>query len=199
MKQEYKTDARGRQIPVEMIKDIDLLRDQTVKEIMRKTLCMRNELFAFKAVIWSDIEEFLSISAEQHGIEMGGKKGNITLTSYDGEYKIMIAVSDSLQFNEKLQVAKELIDSCIKRWSGDAKPELKVLVDDAFNVDKQGKINTARVLRLRRLKIEDAQWHEAMNAITESLMVSASKTYMRFYQRAKNGQYVQLPLDVTAL
>lgn len=199
MEQKYMTDARGRQIPVEMIKEIDLLRDQTVKEIMRKTLCMKNELFAFKAIIWSDIEAFLSISANQHGVEMGGKKGNITLVSYDGEYKIMIAVAESLQFNEKLQVAKELIDSCIKRWSGDAKPELKVLVDDAFNVDKQGKINTARVLRLRRLAIKDAQWHEAMGAITESLMVSASKTYMRFYQRAKNGQYFQIPLDIAAL
>lgn len=199
MKQEFMTDAQGRQVPVEMIKEIDILRDQTVHEIMKKTFHIREELLQFKQDIWNDIQEFLSISAEQHGVQMGGKKGNITLTSYDGKYKIMLAVSDSLQFNEKLQIAKSLIDKCIKQWSDDACPELKILIDDAFNVDKQGKINSARVLGLRRLAIKDHQWHEAMEAITESLSFSASKTYMRFYKRSAKGRYFQVPIDIAAL
>jgi hypothetical protein len=199
MAQEYMEDAQGRQVPVELVKEIDKLRDQTVREIMRRTLAMRDELAAFKRGVWSDIQEFLNLSAEQHGIKFGGKKGNITITSYDGKYKLVVAVNDTMQFNEKLQVAKELIDNCIKRWSSDSRPEIKTLIDDAFYVDKAGKINTERVLGLRRLGITDAEWEKAMDAITDSIQVISSKTYMRFYERTDSGAYIQIPLDVAAL
>jgi hypothetical protein len=193
------TDAQGRQVPVEMVRDIDKLRDQTVVGIMARTYLMRNTLKEFKAEIWSDIQEFCALSAEQHGVVFGGKKGNITLTSFDGRFKLVVAVNDNLSFNEKLQVAKTLIDSCIKRWASDSRPEIKTLVDDAFYVDKTGNINTARILGLRRLAISDPEWKEAMQAITDSIHVVSSKTYMRFYERRADGSYEQIPLDVAAL
>ena len=199
MSKQYMEDAQGRQVPVETIKQIDLLRDQTVQSVMKKTFEMRDSLQKFKQGVWSDIQEFLSLSAEQHGVKWGGKKGNVTINSYDGRHKILIAVNDSLQFNEKLQVAKKLIDECIKEWSSDARPELRALVDNAFAVDKQGNISTTRVLGLRRLDIRDAKWQDAMQAITDSVQVVSSKTYMRFYERLEDGQYIQIPLDVAAL
>ena len=111
----------------------------------------------------------------------------------------MVAVNDTLQFNEKLQVAKTLIDNCITRWSEGSRPEIKTLVDDAFQVDKQGNISTGRILGLRRLAIADPEWAEAMQAITDSMQVVSSKTYMRFYERQEDGSYTQIPLDVAAL
>ena len=196
---EYMEDAQGRQVPSDLVKEIDKLRDQTVKEVMKKTIEMRDTLIAFKKGVWSDIQTFLDISASQHNVSFGGKKGNITITSYDGKHKLMVAVNDTLQFNEKLQVAKALIDNCIKRWSDGSRPELKTLVDDAFYVDKTGKINKDRVLGLRRLEINDDEWNEAMQAITDSIQVVSSKTYIRFYQRNDDGSYSQIPLDVAAL
>ena len=199
MSKQFMEDAQGRQVPVDLVKDIDILRDQTVRHIMQKTFAMRDTLQKFKQEIWSDIQEFLNLSAEQHGVKWGGKKGNITINSYDGRHKVLIAVNDSLQFNEKLQVAKKLIDECIKEWSSDARPELRALVDNAFAVDKQGNISTTRVLGLRRLDIHDEKWQRAMQAITDSVQVVSSKTYMRFYKRLADGQYLQIPLDVAAL
>lgn len=199
MSKQFMEDAQGRQVPVDLIKDIDILRDQTVRDIMQKTFAMRDTLQKFKQEVWSDIQEFLSLSAEQHGVKWGGKKGNVTINSYDGRHKILIAVSDNLHFNEKLLVAKQLIDECIKEWATDARPELRALVDNAFAVDKQGNISTTRVLGLRRLDIHDEKWQRAMQAITDSVQVVSSKTYMRFYKRLADGQYIQIPLDVAAL
>ena len=196
---EYMEDAQGRQVPSDLVKEIDKLRDQTVKEVMKKTIEMRDTLIAFKKGVWSDIQTFLDISASQHNVSFGGKKGNITITSYDGKHKLMVAVNDTLQFNEKLQVAKALIDNCIKRWSDGSRPELKTLVDDAFYVDKTGKINKDRVLGLRRLEIKDDEWNEAMQAITDSIQVVSSKSYIRFYERNDDGSYSQIPLNVAAL
>jgi hypothetical protein len=112
---------------------------------------------------------------------------------------LLIAVNDTLQFNEKLQIAKELIDTCIKRWSSDAKVEIRLLVEDAFSVDKAGNLNKNRILGLRRINIHDPQWQEAMQAITDSIQVVATKTYMRFYERLEDGSYTQIPLDIAAL
>lgn len=199
MSKDYMTDAQGRKVPTELVRDIDKLRDQTVKEILEKTLEMRDALVAFKRRIWDDIQEFISLSAEEHGVKWGGKKGNISITTYDGMYKVMVAVNDTLAFNEKLQVAKQLIDECITEWSSDARPELKALVDNAFAVDKQGNISTTRVLGLRRVKIDDPKWLEAMQAITDSIQIVSSKKYMRFYKQLESGAYEQIPLDISAL
>ena len=197
--QQFMADAQGRMVPVEMVKEIDKLRDQTVRGIVERTFAARDALAEFKRGAWEDIQSFLDISAEQHGAKFGGKKGNISLTTYDGRYKLLVAVNDTLQFNEKLQVAKTLIDNCITRWSEGSRPEIKTLVDDAFQVDKQGNINKGRILGLRRLAIADPEWAEAMQAITDSMQVVSSKTYMRFYERNEQGEYVNIPLDVAAL
>ena len=55
------------------------------------------------------------------------------------------------------------------------------------------------MLGLRRLDIQDADWKKAMEAITESVQVTGSKQYLRFYERNEQGEYVQIPLDVAAL
>ena len=74
-----------------------------------------------------------------------------------------------------------------------------MLVDDAFNVGKNGLVSTGKVLGLRRLNITDATWRRAMDAITESIQVVSSKTYMRFYERQDDESYKQIPLDVASL
>jgi hypothetical protein len=196
---EYMTDSQGRRTPVELVKAIDKLRDQTVRAVMEKAYMAREALRAFKAEARSDIQAFLELSAGEYNVTYGGRKGNISLTTYDGRYRIMIAVSDALRFDERLQVAKTLIDKCIRRWTDGSRSEVKALIEDAFYVDKQGNISTQRILGLRRLAIEDGEWRRAMEAITDSVQVASSKTYMRFYERAEDGSYEQIPLDIATL
>ncbi|WP_020613119.1 DUF3164 family protein [Sediminispirochaeta bajacaliforniensis] len=196
---EYMEDAQGRQVPIDLVSEIDKLRDQTVKEIASRALKMRDVLQQFKQHIRDDIFTFISLSAEKYGKIYGGKKGNITLMSYDGKYKLVIAMNDEIVFDERLQIARELIAACINKWSTGSRDEIKVLVNDAFQVDKSGKINTARVLGLRRLQINDPDWEEAMRAITDSIQVTGSKQYLRIYERNSQGKYTQVPLDVAAL
>ena len=199
-KEEFLEDPQGRKVPVGIIKPIDLKRHEAVYEIMRDTFAERDRLIEFKRGIWVKVQDFLAESAKDSGAKkLGGAKGNVTLTSFDGKYKVIVAVNDTIQFNEKLQVAKQLIDKCIAEWSEGANENLRAIVDDAFNVGKSGLVSTSRVLGLRRLNIKDATWKKAMDAISESMQVASSKTYMRFYERMQDGSYKQIPLDVAAL
>lgn len=196
---QYMKDGQGRMIPLDMVTEIDRLRDEVVRDTIERAMAMQKDIRACKERIMGDLKSFIDISSERFGVKIGGKKGNVTLTSFDGEFKVIIAVNENIFFDERLQVAKELIDECIREWSEGSRSEIQVLVNDAFYVDKQGKINSNRILGLRRLAIEHPKWQKAMEAITESIQVSGSKEYVRFYRRNKEDGYDQISLDLAAL
>lgn len=197
---DYLLDAQGRLVPKSLIKPIDTARNDLVNELIKNALALKEALSKFKTTSFSDIAAFVDLSAEQYNVKLGGKKGNITLFSFDGQYKIQFAVSENIQFDERLQAAKALIDDCIKEWSQGSRPELQVLVQDAFKTDKEGNLNHGRILGLRRLDITDARWKSAMAAIGESVQVIGSKQYVRFYERrADSDQYDAISLDMASL
>jgi hypothetical protein len=145
------------------------------------------------------IEEFVVRSLDQYDVKHGGKKGNVTLVSFDGRYKVVRQMQETIVFDERLQAAKALIDECIHIWAKGSNANIKVLVNDAFQVDREGKISTGRVLGLRRLDIKDETWTRAMAAISDSMNVASTKPYVRFYERNAAGEYVAISLDVASL
>lgn len=196
----YRSDAKGCLVPESMIKPIDRTRDELVHELAQLAKAVSEGLRHFKTKAFADINAFVDLSAEQYGVTLGGKKGNLTLFSFDGAFKVQIAIAEHMVFDERLQAAKHLIDECIIDWSQDSRDEIKVLVQSAFQTDKEGKINTGRVLALRRLDIRDEKWQTAMKAIGESLQVVGSKEYVRFYERiGETDQYQAISLDVAAV
>src|SRR5690606_35105878 len=133
-------------------------------------------------------------------VKRGGAKGNVTLTTFDGRYKVVRANADDVVFDERLQAAKALIDECLQEWSKDAHPGLIVLVNDAFRTDRKGELRTNRVLALRRHDIDDPRWIRAMDAISDALQVVGSKHYIRVYERVGGTeQYKQIPLDIAGV
>lgn len=197
---QFRRNAKGHLVPVEQIKDIDRLRDDLVQEVIGKVTKLQEEMRRVKAEISTEVEAFLELSAREYDTNYGGKKGNVTLSSFDGQYRIVRAVADHLAFDERLQVAKELIDQCIHEWTVGSSSEVQALVEHAFQTDSAGKISTARVLGLRSLNIKNEKWQQAMQAIMDSIQVTGSKSYLRFYERqGEDGAYRQISLDVAAL
>lgn len=193
----YMQDAKGALIPVSKIKPIDLERDALVKSIIEEAQVLNAAIKKFKGDAFANIAAFIQLSAEQYQAKVGGEKGNVTLYSFDGQYKIQRAISDTITFDERLQAAKALIDDCIKDWSVGASDNIRVLVNDAFRVDKEGEINTGRVLALRRLHIADEKWQKAMQAIGDSVAVTSSKSYIRIYKRiGDSDKYEPISLDI---
>ncbi|WP_300434772.1 DUF3164 family protein [Zoogloea sp.] len=195
-------DSAGRLVPLELIKPIDLERDKLVCEIVQAARSLNDAIGLFKGKVFGDIEAFIELSSEQYGVKPRGSvgKGNVTLSTFDGRYKVQRAVSECITFDERLVAAKALIDECISEWAQGARAELHVLVNDAFQVDKSGNIATGRVLALRRIDIKDTRWQNAMRAIGEAVQVVASKSYVRVYERiGDSDRYRAIPLDVAAV
>ncbi|HMW69489.1 MAG TPA: DUF3164 family protein [Nitrosomonas sp.] len=195
----YRRNSAGHLVPEEMVKDIDMARDELVREIITAAQAMKAQLAALKKRSMQDVFAFVDLSAEKYGISIGGQKGNISLMSYDGKYKVQIAVAERLTFDERLIAAKALIDQCIHRWSEGSPTEIKALVEHAFQTDKEGKISTSRVLGLTQLKIKDEQWQQAMQALRDSMQIAGTTTYIRMYQRrGLTDQYEQIVLDLAS-
>lgn len=117
----YRIDAQKRLVPESMIKPIDLARDSLVLDLVAKANAASAQLAKFKAAAFGDIEAFVELSAEQYGAHIGGKKGNVSLISFDGRYKIQRAVQESIAFDERLQAARTLIDECLRDWTEGAR------------------------------------------------------------------------------
>jgi hypothetical protein len=181
-------DAKGGYIPVAMVKPADLLIDDTVRTIMGWMVAASEQIARLKAHTFEDIGALEALLAEQYGAGLGGKKGNMTLTSYDGCLKVQVQVADRLTFGPELQIAKTLLDTCLNDWASTARPELQAIVTRAFNTDKEGQINRTEIFTLLRLEIEDARWKDAMRAIRDAIRVEGTQTYIRAYRRASADQ-----------
>lgn len=196
----YRKDSYGRLVPVDAIKPLDLLRDDTVTGIVQRALELQGLMKTFKDCTLDDIETFMDIAAEQYNTKLGGRKGNLSLVSYDGKYKVLVAVSDNLRFDERLHIAKQLIDECIHEWAKDSSTNIKVLVEHAFQTDKEGNISTSRIFGLMRVKIDDPKWLKAMEALKDSVQVVSSCQYLRLYERiGDTDKYSQIAMDIAGL
>lgn len=197
----YMQDTMGRLVPESMVSEYEKARDEFVLELHRKAQELSAQIGRFKAEAMGDVEAFLELAREKYGADkLGAGRGNVSLSSYDGTIQIRRAVALRVEFDERLEAAKALIDECLDEWTVDTREELKVLVKDAFRTDGEGNLNTARVLSLRRLEIDHPKWRKAMEAINDSLHEVGSKAYVRFYERGSTeGKFTQIPLDIAAL
>ena len=176
-------DPKGALVPIETVKPTDLLVDETVRRVMYLAHDTHAQIAKLKAYTLEAVSAVLALLDQEHGVKMGGAKGNVTLTTFDGTQKVQLAIADQITFGPELQSAKKLVDECLVEWSTDTRPELQVIVQRAFNTDKEGLVNRAELFGLLRLEIADERWQRAMKAIKESIRVEGTKEYVRFYQR----------------
>lgn len=196
----YLKNVQGHLVPVDTVSDWDKERDQLVREIVAKAKALQSAMASFKSATMGDVSAFIELSAERYDVKLGGRKGNTTLMSFDGQYKIQLAIAERLMFDERIQAAKALVDECIHEWTEGSRVEIKALVEHAFQADKEGKINIGRILGLMRLAIDNAKWKRAMDAIRDSMQVAATTSYLRVYERqGETARYQQVALDLAAL
>ena len=195
----YRKDARGNLVPIAKIKAQDLLIDDAVTSLVKRAGIMRDELRILRANALDEVGDLQNLIYQEYGARLGGEKGNVTLTSFDGSKQVQVAVQDTIALGPELQAAKSLIDQCLEEWSADTSENLKVLIGEAFQVRKTGRIDTHRVLGLRRLAIEDTtgKWARAMEAISDAVRVQSTTVYVRFYERrGEDGPMEAITLDI---
>lgn len=196
----YMKNALGHLVPEANVREQDKLRDQVARSLVTDARNINALLAAFKKKALGDIDDLVKIAGERYDVTLGGKKGNISVSTYDGQFKVQRSVADVLQFTEEMEAAKALIMACIKRWSEGANPQISALVSRAFAPGRNGQLKTAAVLDLLRIDIDDTEWKKAMQALKDSINATGTAVYVRVYERiGDSDQYKAIPLDLAAV
>ena len=190
------TDAQGREISVKVLNQDIIERETAINKAMDSALKLQERIVMDKQKIIGIVEDYLSEAARRNGLEW---KGNALLISFNEKYRIEIRYREKIQFGIELQLAKQKIDECIKAWSVDSSDNLKAIINEAFQVDKRGQLARYRIFALRRYKIKDPTWKEAMELIDKAIMVTSTKQYISFAVRDDAGNYHKVVLNFSAL
>ncbi|MFN3994864.1 MAG: DUF3164 family protein [Tabrizicola flagellatus] len=190
-------DSKGALVPLNMVKPQDQLQDELVRKIMGYAIALSEQVSRFKAHTFDDIGGFEALLAQEYDAKIGGTKGNKTIMSFDGLFKVQVQVADNVVFGPELQIAKALVDECLNEWAEGARDEIRAIVTRAFNTDKEGQINRSEIFMLLRLEIEDERWQRAMKAIRDAMRIVGSKTYVRCYRRETfDGPWQAVSIDL---
>jgi hypothetical protein len=196
----YYKNAMGKLIPEELVRPIDQARDELVNGIAEKITALRLAIMDVKVSCMEDIDRFVKVAAAQYGVRLGGdRKGNLTLSSYDGSIRISVAMSERIGFTEEIWAAKAILDDLITDATKDTKPFVRELVSRAFRV-RQGSLDAKEILRLRSYEVHDEpQWDRAMEIIDKARRIESTQPCFRIHFRDASGKYQLLNLDFSTV
>lgn len=194
----YVHDSKGNLVPVESVKATDLLMDEVVRKVVSYAQPLSEQVARFKEHSFDDVDGFVALLAQEYGANLGGRKGNITLTTFDGLKKVEVAVADLIVFGPELEIAKQLFDECVLEWSAGSHDNIRAIINKAFRVDKKGQVNRNELQSLMRTEIKgDERWNRAVDAIRDSMRMVGSKRYVRVFTRpTQDAQWAPVVLNV---
>lgn len=185
------------------IREQDKMRDMVVMGIAKDALRLHEELKALKKRALEEIDDLITIAGEKFDMKLGGPKGNVSLISFDGHYKVKRIYSNVMAFTEEMEVAKVKVFECISRWgqtvNEDAHKHLFTLATNAFRLNTKGEISLSRVLEMTRVDIDDEDWKQAMAAVKDSIIVNGKAVYIQVQERVGEKAYKTILLDIAGV
>lgn len=195
----YMPDGTGRLTALESIPPMKKLRDEMVRREFGFGLALSAQIVRFKAHLMANLDDFDGLVLQEFNVRIGGKKGNRTYTSFDGLLKIEVRMQDRIAYGPEMQAAKALFDECLNEWAKDSRPEMRSIVTNAFETDKEGQINRSNIHALLRTESEDPRWTRGQDAIQEAVYVIAAKEYVRLSTRpSQKEKWAAVPINLAA-
>lgn len=195
----YMPDAKGNLVPVSSIKTQHLMEDAAVRKIIAFARPLSAQIIRFREHSMADLAAFDRDLEQHYGLVKRGRKGkgNVTYMTVDGLLKVEVKTADDIVFGPELQVAKGLIDECLIEWSAESRPEIQTIIANAFDTEREGRINRAAIYMLLRYESDDARWQRAMDAIRDSMKVVGRREYIRFFfrERPEDG-FSNISIDI---
>jgi len=173
------------------------LEDELVSKVAAAAQHLSASLARFKALSMAEGNALVEALAQEHGVTTRAGKGNLSFFSYDRRYKVEIARTDRITFGPEIHVARELLERWVSEQQGAA--ELKVLINSAFGLDRQGVVRAAEIFRLTSFDMPGDTWRKAMEAIKGSIRTAGKAEYIRVYRRVARGRYELIPLDLASV
>lgn len=176
----------GRPVPEANVDPIAKRRDAAVHKMVARALELADQMKKVKAEILNEVSEYITELQKINGVKKQDAKGNYQLSDYANLNQVQVAMNNVIEFDERLNVAKTLIDKCLVKWTKRGNQNVRAIINDAFDVDKKGNVNKMRIFGLMALQINDKDWKKAMELIRASMQVSDTRQYLNIRTRKSN-------------
>jgi hypothetical protein len=166
-------------------KEYEQLRDETAEKLVHKATVLSNAIKDFKMEVFSDMSGLYELLQEYSKRHADGK-GNFTIESADGAYKIEFSRQMLGSFDERAdQAAAHIIDFVNSRFSGDL--EAQEMITGILERSK-GKFDIKQIQKLYAMeaKFNDPNWIEGIRLFKEAWKPSETKDYTRFFIKYKS-------------
>lgn len=195
----YMADGTGKLTAVEVIPTMKKLRDEMVRREFGFALALADQISRFRGHVMTKLGQFDALMAQEYGLTIGGEKGNRTYTTFDGLMRIEVRCQDRIAYGPEMVVAKQLFDACLNEWAADTRAELRSIVTNAFDTDREGQINRSNVYMLLNTESDDQRWKSGQQAIRDAMYAIGSKEYVRFSARPdQKARWAAVSIDLAA-
>ena len=180
----YRRNERGDLVHARNVSVRDLDVDKMVQKIHGFGADLSEQMARYREYTMTDILELADRIVTQYGGKVGGRQGNITLTSFDGCLRVQLAQAQVVEVGPEIIAVQSIIDQCIEEWGKHSSVNLRALVEQALAPNADGQVRVSELLRLRRVQIDDAKWRQVQAAIADALRPRGRAEYIRLYRRS---------------
>lgn len=196
------TDPNGEIVPAQYVKPYDKHRDRLARKIAAEFAAERERLKAIRTRTLSRVMELQDKAAEAADIKaLGGKQGNVQFRSFDGLITIRVDNARRTEFDERLQLAQQLIMEAVQEMAqGDHNADLVEIATKAFKPRRNGNLDMQRIRDLRNYNVKHAKWKKACEIISDCERTIGHRKYIRVSVKAnQDATPDNIILDIAAL
>ena len=181
MADKYLIDAEGHKVPTKHIDKNKLSEHRFVYSAAQRALKLSARIDKDKEYIMARADALIMKIWAANDLNKTFTNG-YSLQSFDHRVKVEVSVAKTIEFDEHIEMAQEVLNEFIASKVDGADEAVQQLVNHAFTTTK-GRLDTKRVLGLFSLQIKDTEWKRAMTLIQKSRGRSLSKRYCNIWIR----------------
>lgn len=194
------TDAQGQQVPISYVKPYDRARDKAARRILARFLKANQYLAQVKADTLADIEA-LQTSTYPEAANLGGVKGNVQFSSFDGLIRVRSEAKTFIEFDDRIKAAQALIFDYLNDLKGsDKHQDIQTIINETFKPTSSGMLSRTKVIGLTRWNIKAQKWVMAMDLIRECQFAKSGKSYIYCESKdSRDAEFETISLDFAAI
>ena len=194
------TDAQGRQVHVAYVKPYDRARDRAARRILVRFRKANQYLAQVKADTQADIEA-LQTATFPEAANLGGAKGNVQFSSFDGLIRVRSEAKTFIEFDDRIKAPQALIFDYLNDLKGsDKHQDIQTIINETFKPTSCGMLSRTKVIGLTRWNIKAPKWVMAMDLIRECQFAKSGKSYIYCESKdSRDAEFETISLDFAAI
>lgn len=196
-------DYNGREVPVDYVPDIDLIKHFKTLELMEKAEGLRKQLREFKAECQEAGDHMYERLMEENEIR-DTSVGGFTLATFDKKERIVFRM-DSVK--DKNQEEIDMAGKCWEKFMQDEYPDLdpkqhflySIVNELVFNTKDEIDTGLINVLNRYGQRIDNKYYQEFLRHLNQAFDLRHTKRYEVFEKKDKQGKYKAVILTYAKL